>query len=319
MALTKSPEVWYTELLQSPPNDSLKKLKMDTYWTRLMKSAIPVPELDGMLGITKSNSFLFCGPAGSGKHSLAKAMAGTLCQLGYSYLHASGEDFNEDLHQRVQTIFQQISPETPLFFLCENVEQCKDAELLSAGLGQLAQVSKQQNLPFVMIVISLQEEELPDELQRNLYLCRFTAPDLDERTAFYEAALGSRFPLQQGLKPRDLAVASEGLQLRQLVQSLRLMQFGLKEQALVKYKNHFSMAEDAIRSKELAVDMTMFRSIVTHLKTPEKTPAQQPIQIVQTVAAAPVAAAAPKGKEEPESKTDILRKSKNASDFFKNL
>lgn len=319
MALTKSPEVWYTELLQSPPEDDLKKLKVDTYWTRLMKSAVPVPELDGMLGIAKTNCFLFCGVPGAGKRSLAKAMAGTLCRMGYSFLQASGPDFDEDLRQRVQVIFQQVTQENPLVFLCEDVECCEDPKLLSEGLAQLGQVCKQQKLPFVMIVISSQEEEIPPALLRECYLCRFTAPDLEERAAFYEAALGSRFPLQKGLKPRDLAVASEGLHLRQLVHTLRLMQFGLKEEALVRYKNHFSMAEEAVRNKELVVDMSMFRAIVAKLKEPEKAPAQQPVQILQPLSAVPVAAAAPASQNKSESKTDTLRNSKNASDFFKNL
>lgn len=322
MASSISPEVWLTEQLQSPPKDDLKKLKVDTYWLRLMKSAVPVPELDVMLGISNSNSFLFCGPSGCGKRSLAVAMAGTLCQLGYQYVHVSGRDLDEDLRHRVQAIFRQIDQDKPMILICEDLESSANMWELGVCLGQMAQVCREQKLPLTMIVIAKSDEDLPDALLRNLYMCRFTLPDLQERTAFYEAALGSKFPLRQGLTPRDLAVASEGLQLRQLVQTLRFMMLSLKELALTEYRSHFAMAAEAIRGKELVVDMPMFRSIVAHIKAPEKAaPSQSVVQVVQAVGS-PVGAAsmtADAGKKQPESQTEKLRGSKNASDFFANL
>lgn len=312
------PELWYTEVVQPAPDDSLNKLRVETYWVRTMKSVVPIPELDNVLGLPKAHGFLFHGAAGTGKRTLARALAGSLVKQGYSYVHVSGRDFNADLRSRVQFLFRQISEEHPMVLVLESMQSCCDSEDLAACLGQMAEVCRKENLPLVFVVIDEDEDNIPPLLRRQLHMCRFDLPDLDERIAFYDAAIGKRFPLQEGLRTRDLAIAAEGLQLRQLVQTLRFMQLALKDLAVKKYKQHYAMAESAIRNKELVVDMAVFRSIVQHLKTPEKASAA-PIQILQSVAAAPAAPEAAPKKDAANSRTDILRESKSASDFFKNL
>jgi DNA polymerase III delta prime subunit len=310
-----SPEMWCADRVCVPDTD-LSKLKLETYWVRMMKSVLPVPELDSVLGIRQSAAFLYCGPAGTGKRTLAQALAGSLGQQGYTCFQVTGADLNEDMEQRLVTLLKQVDADHPTILICQELQGCDNPAALASCIAQMIQLCEQQNLPMVFVIIEEDEQAVPVELMRQVLVCRFALPDVDEREAFYSAVLGKRFPLMEGLRAKDLAVAAEGLTLRQLVMTLRFMQRGLKEQALVRFKNRYTMAQDAIRNKELVVDMPMFRGIVAHVKAPEPEK-QPPIQIVQTVAAAP--ASAPVEQDQPVSKTDVLRQSKNMSDFFNNL
>ena len=309
-----SPTQWCDERKVAKPDTNLDKLLVQTFWVRMMKSVIPVPELDSVLGIRASSAFLYCGPAGTGKHTLARALAGS---LSCDYYQMSGRDLNEDMESRLETLLRQVDPDHPLVLQCENLQSCGDPDALAACLSQMIQVCDQANLPVVFILIEEEDKAIPAALLRQLTVCRFVLPNLLEREEFFSKSLSKRFPLQPGLGAKDLAVASDGLNLRQLSVSLRMMLRGLKEQALVRYKTRYSMAQDAIRNMELVVDMNMFREIVNHLKEPEKEK-QPPIQIVQTVAAASTGAV-PVEQDQPESKTDRLKQSKSMSDFFNNL
>ncbi len=311
-----SPESWCAERI-CVPEKTLSKLKLETYWVRMMKSVLPIPELDGVLGIRNSAAFLYCGPAGTGKQTLARALAGSLAEQKYTCYEITGSDLNEDMEHRLVALMKQVDAAHPVILICQDMGSCRDSAGLGNCLAQMIQLANQQNLPMIFVVIEEKETAVPAELMRQLLVCRFTLPDLDERENFYTAVIGKSFPLQEGLRTRDLAVAADGLSLRQLVMTLRFMQRAIKEQAMMRYKSRYSMAQDAIRSKELVVDMPMFREIVAHVKSPEPEK-PQPIQIVQTVAAVPTAAPSTQ-QEEPVSKTDILRQSKNMSDFFNNL
>ena len=309
-------EKWCEERVFAPETD-LSKLKLETYWVRMMKSVVPVPELDSVLGIKKSAAFLYCGAAGTGKRTLARALAGSLAQQKYTCYEITGGDLNEDMEQRLVALLKRVDSEHPMILICQDLQGCENAPALGSCLAQMIQLCDQQNLPVVFVVIEEDTAEVPVELLRHLLVCRFTPPTLDEREAYYSAVIGKSFPLKEGLRTRDLAVAAEGLTLRQLVITIRFMQRSLKELALVRYKTRYTMAQDAIRNKEIVVDMPMFRDIVAHVKQPEPEK-QPPIQIVQTVAAA-APTAAPVEQEQPTSKTDVLRQSKNMSDFFNNL
>jgi len=312
-----SPEQWCQEHSAVEPDKNLDKLLVQTYWVRLMKTVVPVPELDGMLGIRASEAFLYCGPVGTGKHTLAMALAGTLREQGYRYYQISGRDLNEDMECRLETVLRQVDGDHPALLQLENLRSCTEPDALASCLAQMISLCRQAKLPVVFVLIEQDEDAVPAVLLRELLVCRFKLPEITERERFYSSALSKSFPLQMGLDATDLASASDGLDWQQMVLSLQLMVRGLKEQALSRYKNRYALAQDAMRSRELAVDLPMFREIVAKLKRPEKE-APAPIQIVQSVAT-PASAPIPGAPEMPESKTDKLKQSKSMSDFFKNL
>lgn len=309
-------EKWCEERIFAPDTD-LSKLKLETYWVRMMKSVVPIPELDLVLGIKKSAAFLYCGAAGTGKRTLARALAGSLAQQRYTCYEMTGADLDADMEQRLVALLKPVDAGHPAMMIVQDLGSCHETAALGNCLGQMIQLCDQQDLPVIFVFIEEDPAAVPVELLRHLLVCRFVPPTLDEREAYYSAVIGKSFPLKEGLRTRDLAVAAEGLTLRQLVMTIRFMQRSLKELALVRYKTRYTMAQDAIRNKEIVVDMPMFRDIVAHVKHPERSN-QPPIQIVQTVAAA-APTSVPAEQEQPTSKTDVLRQSKNMSDFFNNL
>lgn len=310
---------WY-EGLCSTSTQTLESLRVKTFWARTMKSLLPVSALDKALGIPVSNSFLFCGPSGTGKQTLALATAGSMANWGYQLIRVTGPEFNNQLSAKCQILFQQISNEIPMVIVVEDLTGCTKLSTLGMYLGQIAKACKEQKLPVILIVIHEDEEELPLELRRNLYLCRFTLPDKDERIKFFETSLSKRFPLKAGLSARDLALEADGLQLRQMTQSLLFLLMRVKEKAMEIYEPDYDRAAAAIRAKEVTVDLQDFRDIVHRLKTPEKeTPA--PVQMVSyvpapTAAPTPAVSATP---AKPDSHAEKLASATNASAFFDEL
>ena len=51
MEQTLSPELWLAERLQTPPEELLSDLEVETFWVRAMKSIVPSEQLDEVLGI----------------------------------------------------------------------------------------------------------------------------------------------------------------------------------------------------------------------------------------------------------------------------
>ncbi len=184
-------------------------------------------------------------------------------------------------------------------------------EALALALDRWAQEDK----PVIAVVIREELEVTLPALRRRLTACRFQLPTQEERMAFYQETLGAQFPLKKGLTAKDLAIASEGLKLRDLSTTLYLSQLYLKERAMATYKRHYSMAESAMQTGELCLDLEAFRTIVGNVKEPEREQPQA-IQIIQTVGTAAAPPAAEKPEEEPQSETDRLRGAKNASSFF---
>lgn len=313
-----SPEQWCAEHCAAEPEKKLDDLFVQTYWVRLMKSVVPLPELDGMFGIRASEAFLYCGPAGLGKHTLAQALAGSLKDHKYRFYQLAGRELNEDMEPRLEEILRQVDGEHPAMIQLESLQSCDDPLALATCFAKMIRLCRQAKLPVVYVLIEEDEEAIPPVLRRELMVCRFVAPDLPEREQFYGRALSKSFPLKPGLDATDLAVESDGLDWQQMVSGLQMMVRGLKEQAIARYKGRQVLIQEAIKTRELAVDLPMFREIVSKLKRPERE-TQAPIQIVQSIAAATPTASIPGAPEQPESKTEKLKQSKNMADFFKNL
>lgn len=317
MEQTISPELWLTERLQTPPEELLSDLEVETFWVRAMKSLVPTEQLDEVLGIPRANAFLFYGPSGTGRHTLATALAGSLGQLGYKFLHLYGEDFDADISGRVKEIARCVSSGMPMVVILEELEGCQSARELSYCLAQLVRLSTRRDLPLVLVVIDGEEPELPDRLLRELQPCRFALPTKDERTAFYQAVIQGVIPIRKGLTARDLANVTEGMNLRQLLQTVRLAQLALKEQTLQQFHGNPGKAADAVQERKVSVDLVQMRGIADHVLPPEKEEQAPVVQYVQAPVSAPVA---PPPEEKPAvPKSEAIKRIETEEDRINNM
>lgn len=317
MEHTISPELWLTQRLQTPPEELLSDLEVETFWVRAMKSLVPTEQLDEVLGIPRANALLFYGPSGTGRHTLAMALAGSLGQLGHKFLPLYGEDFDADISGRVKEIARCVSSGMPMVVVLEELEGCESARELSCCLAQLVRLSTRRDYPLVLIVIDGEEPCLPDRLLRELQPCRFALPTRDERTAFYQAVIQGVIPIREGLTARDLANVTEGMTLRQLLQTVRLAQLALKEQTLQQFHGNAEKAAHAVQGKKASVDLVQMRGIADHVRPPEKEVPVPAVQYVQAAAPAPVA---PPPEEKPAApKSEKIKQIETEEDRIANL
>lgn len=319
MERTISPEMWLAERIQTPPDELLSDLEVETFWVRAMKSLVPTDHVDETLGIPRANSFLFFGPSGTGRHTLAMALAGSLGQQEYKFLPLYGEDFDADISARVKEIARCVSSGMPLVVVLEELDGCENARELSYCLAQLVRLAARRDYPLVLVVIDGEEPQLPDRLLRELQPCRFALPTKDERTAFYEAVVRGVIPIREGLTARDLANITEGMTLRQLLQTVRLAQLVLKEQTLQQFHGNAEKAVHALQSKKVFVDLVQMRSIADHVREPEKETAVPAVQYVQAAAPAPVMPAAPVEEKPAAPQTEAMKAIQTEEDRIASL
>ena len=329
MEQTLSPELWLAERLQTPPEELLSDLEVETFWVRAMKSIVPSEQLDEVLGIPRANSLLFYGPAGTGRHTLANALAGSLGRKGYKLLSLYGEDFDADISERVKEIARCVSTGMAMTVILEELEHCENTRELSFCLAQLAKLSARRDYPLVLVVIAGEKPELPERLLRELQPCRFDLPTRDERTAFYAAVVQGVIPIREGLTARDLANIIQDMTMSQLLQTVRLAQLALKLQALEQFRGNTDKAANAVEGRKVSVDLVLMRAIADRVRQP-KQEAPAPAPVVQYVpAAAPAPAqpdtnpAAPKSEKIKQLETEEDRisslESMNIEDFLSAL
>ena len=315
MEQTISPELWLTERLQTPPEELLEDLEVETFWVRAMKSIVPTEQLDETLGIPRANSFLFYGPRGTGRHTLAYALAGSLGRQGHKFLSLYGEDFDADISERVKEIARCVSSGMAMTVIVEELEGCEDARELSYCLSQLAKLSARRDYPLVLIVIDGEEPSLPDRLLRQLQPCRFDLPTRDERTAFYQAVVGGVIPIREGLTARDLAGITDGMTLAQLLQTVRLSQLALKAQALEQFHGNVDKAAHALQGRKVSVDMVLMRAIADRVRQPKKEAPAPAVQYVPT----PAPIQSPVEEKPAAPKSEAIQKIETEEDRIANL
>ncbi|MBQ3090720.1 MAG: hypothetical protein IJD21_09215 [Oscillospiraceae bacterium] len=278
-------EVWLSNVFQDPPPQQLETGEQASYWTRIMAGALPDEDLDEMLEIPAARCYLFCGPLGTGRKTVAVATAGSLGRLGYRFALLTASDFQgldgETLRDCMEGLFELVRPGEPVCMVLDGVNEWENREqvcrLLAGGFAR----SKALNLPLFAILVAPDTESVGDTLLSQMTVCGFTPPGEEERTAFYREGIKDNWlSLKQGITALDLAKETEGLNYYQLKQTLYWMRLILKGEAVAAAGSTNPRAvREQLLSKSVRIDTEKFRAIVRRIRQDKPTPAQQ-IQVV---------------------------------------
>lgn len=307
-----TPLRWPDTAFVQPPEADLSTLAVDTQWVRLMKYAMPLPELDQVVGLPVTVGLLFWGPAGTGKHTLARAMGATAAARGYRFAHCRGTDFSgldsREISRQAEALFHRLQAEQPAFLLAEELSggPAGTAEAVAQCFGQAL------GTPLFLVAVEADPAAV-ESLARVLYPCRFTLPTERERGDFYREALQvTGLPLAPGLGPEDLAKAAGELQFRQMEQTVYLFLLTLKAKALTAYGRDAGRVAEELAAGKLCLNLADFRDIVAWVKTPEAQVTPPPV-IFQTP---PAVTAQDNPPAAEESKTDKAKKASTMSELF---
>lgn len=276
-------EVWLSNAFQAPPDITLEHLGNANYWGYMMQGALPDEELDEFLHLPKTRNFLFVGPWGTGRKTVAAATAGSLGKLNYRFACLTRTDFEglkpAQVSDYLDGLFEQLTAEAPLCLIFDGVAQWDNRELVCQLLGDHLAVAAIEELPLFAMVIAKEPEEVGEHLLSQLTVCGFAAPTEEERSAFFQQELDEYIPLKVGTTFLDLAKESEGLNYYQLSQLIQLMRLMLKREAMANGSSLRTVRE-AFVAQTVRMDLPKFRKLVARVRL-QKQEAVPRIQYVQ--------------------------------------
>lgn len=271
-------EVWLSNVFQAPPDITLEQLGTANYWGYMMQGALPDEDLDEMLHLPKTRNFLFAGPWGTGKKTVAAAVAGSLGKRGYRFACLTRTDFKglkpAQVSDYLDGLFDSLTAEAPLCLIFDGVAQWDNRELICQLLGDQLAIAAIEELPVFAMVIARKPEEVGEHLLSQLTVCGFAALTEEERSAFFQQELDEYIPLKVGTTFLDLARESEGLNYYQLNQLIQLMRLMLKREAMA-FGSDPRTVREAFVTQTVRMDLTKFRKLAARVRLQKPEPAHK--------------------------------------------
>ena len=218
--------------------DTLENLDVTFSWAAFLQSVIrtqcnmqAAEGLEEMLNMPVLPGIFLTGAAGTGKHTLASAVAGELEQIYfYECIYLTGAFLNalspEQLLAYTKQLFEMypLSGEDEELSLClwvEDLSSCRLRELFADALTeQLEHLRREGILSETCFVILLDEKEqmVPAGLKRLLMRCECRLPDVQTRKLWFEQHMQTEkasFAVR-GMNAEQFAAETEGMSFREL-------------------------------------------------------------------------------------------------------
>ena len=205
------------------PSVSWKDVVGRNEWRYAYAGCLGQPGICRLLGEETMHRFILVGKAGSGRHTVAEAMAADLKRLGYRCYAADRRDLCGEKpgqeREQMTALFQAFSKEPSCLLLESAQELSQDAAWL---LSRTAQELERQKTGAVFFLLYEKEEQIPERLFREFVVGRFSLPSPSDRAAFMDLALGTKAVRKVDLTVDELARLTEGMTFGEMKQAAAL-------------------------------------------------------------------------------------------------
>lgn len=271
---------WLSTYEEKAPAQRLDGLCGCGYWKALLKSCVPDPDLDAYFGVEKTHAFLLCGPAGVGKTTLARALAGELGAVGYRFAAVPGEALKGESEEedcgRIAALFRELEEaaadgETGWCLLLDDLTPLAGEKRAMRVLCVKLQDMAGAGLPFTAAATAESLELFPAFLDKYMIPCRISPPDEQERREYLEDMFERRIHRESGLSYDWMVKQTEGLTYRELSDLSRLAGMLMKQKALDLFGYRRELMAEAIKNGKISMTKELFVQMTGRLE--ERRPA----------------------------------------------
>ena len=264
---------WIQSYILKRPADQLDLLTAAPYWRYILMGSVPNPAFDQMFSLPAKKGFCLCGAPGTGRHSLARAFAGSVpvsvyegqgyvtCQISGAHLL---EEKAEDTRSRVRTLFETLS-ERPAILIVDALPTDALRSLVAAEFERCPARN-----PFTLFVIEEDEAAARKSWERILMICPISLPDEKERTAFFRADGNS---LPAGRWTRDsagwLGQHTEGMNYAQLRSIVLLGNYFMKVKVVSLFKGDLAMAMEDFAEVKVFLELQDIEGLLEAVRSRE--------------------------------------------------
>lgn len=282
------------------PEYTLEDLYGLEYEKTILRALNPFQEMDEMLVLPYTRLFLFFGPDGYGKHTLAEAYAGELSGLGYEYFAIDGEELLEEENAAgiLRALFCELFRVTSAKELSDGVpdiEQrrcylvidhldalCADKEV-SAILARMLKLLDSDDVEYatksvVICGISSELSDIPNKIRAHMNGLELQLPKQEQRMEYFADELTfevedeendaeySYIPVEAGVPEVYLAEKTAGFSYGELRKLVMLIKMYYKQAMYQECEGNFRRVVKNVKASKTLVTQELIETMVERLK-----------------------------------------------------
>lgn len=287
---------------------SLEDLQGMEYEKMILRASYPFAELDRDLELPNTRLFLFAGPNGYGKHTLAEAYAHELSQFGYEFYKVDGEALTEDgnaaevLKALFTKLLQITTPDLgqdaevvehrKCFVLFDHLDVlCKDSKACSL-LANMFALLDSDDLKYCLNHLAIGGIttnlcDIPEVVRRSMNVFALELPNQEQRMEYFVEMLTVEIedvendtshpiiPVEAGVPEVYLAELTEGFTYADLKRLVFLIKMCYKQSMNSLHKGHYRRVVKDVRISKNFVSQDFVEMIIDRMKREKKAAEQK--------------------------------------------